>query len=189
MNSFAELLREEAAACQTSAGKNPGPTGDAFQAMFVMLNSLADRAEESERIARPPTVKSVVRERGKPDTVTDITGTAAEKAETGAVRSSMYPPGAKFPARYDLLFRNAAGLRRLAEAYGEGVAKYGPDNWMNGFPESVMVSHALEHFRLFMAGDTSEDHLAHAAWNVMTLIWIQENKPELLDLTKPQQKA
>lgn len=112
---------------------------------------------------------------------------AHEQAATGAVRSKLYPPGTKFPARYDLMFRNAAGMRRLAETWGEGFAKYGADNWMKGFPASVFVSHALEHFRLYLAGDRSEDHLAHIAWNALALCWVEENKPELLDLTMPVQ--
>lgn len=111
-----------------------------------------------------------------------------EQASTGAVRSQLYPKGAKFPARYDLMMRNAAGMRRLAETWGEGQAKYGNDNWLNGFPESVMISHTEDHIRLYLAGDKSEDHLAHAAWNLLALCWIEENKPELLDLTKPEQK-
>lgn len=109
------------------------------------------------------------------------------ETSTGAKRSNLYPPGEKFPARYDLLFRNASAMRRVAETYGEGEAKYGADNWMNGFPESVYVSHAIEHIRLHLAGDIGEDHLAHAAWNIMALMWTQENKPELIDRTKFEQ--
>lgn len=112
----------------------------------------------------------------------------SETASTGAVRSTLYPKGAKFPARYDLMMRNAVGMRRLAEAWGEGNVKYGPDNWMGGFPESVYICHITEHMRLHLAGDTSEDHMAHIAWNALALAWVQENKPELLDLTKPEQK-
>lgn len=103
-------------------------------------------------------------------------------------RDHLYPPGTKFPARYDLMMRNAAGMRRLAETWGEGYEKYGADNWMGGFPASAMISHALEHIRLYLAGDKSEDHLAHGAWNLLGLCWIEENKPECMDLTFPTQK-
>jgi len=112
-------------------------------------------------------------------------GEEREEASTGAKRDSWYPPGVKFPARYDLMFRNAEGMRRLAETWGEGFVKYGPDNWMKGFPSSVLISHALEHIRLYLKGDRSEDHLAHGAWNLLALCWVEENKPELLDLTMP----
>lgn len=108
--------------------------------------------------------------------------------ETGAVRSNIYPKGNAFPARYELMMRNSVAFRRLAEVYGEGEGKYGPDNWMKGFKESVLVSHALEHIRLHLNGvPTGEDDISHAVWNLMTLMWVQENKPELMDITKPQQ--
>jgi len=106
-----------------------------------------------------------------------------ETADTGAVRSTLYPPGKQFPARYDLLFRNAVAMRRLAETFGEGAAKYGDDNWMKGFKESVYISHALEHIRLYLAGNREEDHLAHASWNLLSLMWVQENLPKLIDLS------
>lgn len=111
--------------------------------------------------------------------------TTSETASTGAERTSMYPKGEKFAARYDLMFRNDVGMRRLAETWGEGFEKYGADNWMKGFPASVFISHALEHIRLYLSGDRSEDHLAHGAWNLLALCWVEEKKPELLDLTMP----
>lgn len=98
----------------------------------------------------------------------------------------MYPQGAKFPARYDLMMRNGPGMRRLAETWGEGFAKYGPDNWMSGFPASVLLSHAQDHVAKYLTGNNDEDHLAHAAWNLLVLCWVEENKPELLDLTGSQ---
>jgi hypothetical protein len=110
-----------------------------------------------------------------------------ETESTGAVRNKLYPMGAHFPARYDLLLRNAEAMKRLAETFGEGFDKYGADNWMKGFKESMYLSHGIEHLRLYAAGDASEDHLAHATWNLMALMWVQANRPDLLDLTKPQQ--
>lgn len=111
---------------------------------------------------------------------------ARETASTGAVRETLYHKGPNgFPLRPDLVMRNDVGFRRLAETYGEGFLKYGADNWMKGFPESVLVTHALEHISKHLAGDKSEDHIAHAIWNLYTLAWVQEKKPELMDLTNP----
>lgn len=107
---------------------------------------------------------------------------------TGAKRSTEYPPGSKFPERYDLMFRNAVAIRRIAETFGEGFEKYGPDNAFKGFKESVYITHALEHIRVHLSGQSTEDDLSHACWNLMFLMWIQENKPELMDLTKLDQK-
>ena len=85
--------------------------------------------------------------------------------------------------RLDLLLTNPVGMKRLAEAFGEGALKYGDKNWKLGFPESVFISHAIEHLRLHFELDKSDDHLGHATWNLFTLMWIQEHKPELMDLT------
>lgn len=106
-----------------------------------------------------------------------------ESFSTGCIREKFYPKLDSYPIRLDLLFNNPVALRRLGETYGEGAAKYTPNNWKLGFPESVYLSHALEHLRLRADGDKSEDHLAHACWNLMTLMYMEEVKPELLDLS------
>jgi hypothetical protein len=111
-------------------------------------------------------------------------GNGHEQSSTGAKRENLYPKGYKFPIRWDLLLRNKEGLQRLAETWAEGFAKYGLKNWENGFPESMLISHAIEHLAQYLAGDTSEDHLAHAAWNVLLIPWIQKHKPHLCDLTQ-----
>ncbi len=104
---------------------------------------------------------------------------------TGAVRSAgcAGEEGYQFPLRFDLLFSNGEALRRLAATFGEGFAKYGADNWKKGIPESNLLNHAIAHLALYCERDTTEDHLAHATWNLLTLMWQQRNKPELLDRT------
>lgn len=115
------------------------------------------------------------------NTTTD--SSTMEKAETGCVRSVLFPIGeGGFPIRLDLVLLNDVAMRRLGATYGEGQAKYGTFNWQKGFNESVYMAHAMEHLLLYMADDKSEDHLAHACWNLMTLMWVQEKKPELLDI-------
>lgn len=113
----------------------------------------------------------------------NTTEPAKEVFSTGAVRSQIYPKETVFPVRGDLVFCNHVGFRRLSEAYGEGSLKYNDNNWMKGFPESVMLSHCIEHIRKHCAGDRTEDHLAHACWNLYTLMYFQELRPELMDLT------
>ncbi len=92
--------------------------------------------------------------------------------ESGAVRSS----DAEL-TRYDLV--TPIGLAAVAAACAEGARKYGDYNWERGMPASDMINHALRHIYLFLGGDRSEDHLGHAAWNVMGAIHSLEVWPEL----------
>ena len=105
--------------------------------------------------------------------------------DTGAVRSKLYAKehGDAFPPRYDLIHPDF--LRRLAETMGEGQAKgYPPHNWMRGFEDTVYFQHAMNHLELWRMGDKTEDHLAHAAFNIMGLMFIQDHMPELVTLQK-----
>jgi len=82
--------------------------------------------------------------------------------------------------RFDLI--TPIGLRRLAETCAEGAKKYGDHNWEKGFPASSLMNHALRHLNSWLAGDASEDHLAHAAWNILAIIHFEETRPELIDV-------
>jgi hypothetical protein len=105
-----------------------------------------------------------------------------ETAPTGAIRSRIYDKGKNgYPIRLDLILANDSAVRRLGETLGEGATKYGDHNWMKGFTQSSLLHHAIEHLRRYAAGDRTEDHLSHAEWNLRTLQWIEEHKPELLD--------
>ena len=82
--------------------------------------------------------------------------------------------------RWDLI--TPIGLRRLAETCAEGARKYGEYNWHKGIPASVMLNHAIRHIYLYLAGDTSEDHLPHAAWNILGVCHFEEALPEMIDI-------
>jgi hypothetical protein len=97
------------------------------------------------------------------------------KFPTGAVRS-----GDADETRFDLIPQ--VGLRRVAETCAEGAAKYGERNWEAGIPASVMLNHALRHLHLYLVGDAAEDHLAHAAWNILALCDYEERRPHVIDL-------
>lgn len=92
--------------------------------------------------------------------------------DTGAVRS-----GDCENTRYDLI--SPIGLRRLAETYAEGAKKFGDFNWENGMPVTDLLNHAIAHVYKFLGGDRSEDHLAHAAWNLLGAIHSMEQWPHL----------
>lgn len=73
----------------------------------------------------------------------------------------------------------------LAQAFEDGKAKgYPRDNWRKGFPTRNLIAHAITHLVRYRTGDTSEDHLSHALWNVMVLIE-QQSRPDLDDRNVP----
>ena len=80
--------------------------------------------------------------------------------------------------RFDLI--SPVALEALEETYAEGAAKYGDNNWLKGIPTSDLLNHALRHLNMWQRGDTSEPHLAHAAWNVLAMIHFERTRPELV---------
>lgn len=93
---------------------------------------------------------------------------------SGAVRSSD-----REAYRYDLIAPE--GLRRLAMTCAEGAAKYGDHNWEKGMPAKVFVNHAMAHMASWLDGDSSEDHLAHAAWNLIAIMHFEKHGPQWID--------
>ncbi len=91
---------------------------------------------------------------------------------SGAVRSSDAEATA-----YTLI--SPVGLRRLAETCREGATKYGDYNWESGMPLRDMLEHAIRHVYFYLDGDRSEDHLAHAAWNLFGAMHSEERWPHL----------
>jgi hypothetical protein len=100
------------------------------------------------------------------------------KFKSGAVRGEV--KFNKYPHRFDLI--SHIGERRLAETYGEGAQKYGDSNWLKGIPLSNLLNHAKDHINRYLSGDTTEDHLAHAAWNLFAAMHMEELRPDLVDL-------
>jgi len=92
--------------------------------------------------------------------------------ETGAVRSAD-----RAKQRYDLI--SPIGLRRLAETCHEGANKYDDFNWEKGMDIPDILNHAIAHVYGYLSGDRSEDHLAHAAWNLFAAMHSEELWPEL----------
>jgi len=94
------------------------------------------------------------------------------KFGTGAVRSDTFEE-----FRYDLV--SPIGLREVARTCAEGAAKYDDFNWERGMPVHDLLNHALAHIYRFLAGDRSEPHLPHAAWNLLAAIHSAELWPHL----------
>lgn len=94
---------------------------------------------------------------------------------TGAVRDMHEGKG-----RCDLL--PACVLLRLARHYENGARKYGDRNWQKGIPCHSFADSAMRHLLKYMDGQTDEDHLIAAIWNLCGLAWTEEKLPELMDI-------
>lgn len=91
---------------------------------------------------------------------------------TGAVRSSDAEA-----TRYDLI--TPIGLAAVAAACAEGAQRYGDFNWEKGSPANDLINHGLRHIYMFLSGNRDEDHLGHAAWNILGAIHSLEVWPQL----------
>lgn len=87
--------------------------------------------------------------------------------QTGAVRDMAGGKG-----RCDLLPPRA--ILRLARHFEAGARKYGDRNWEKGIPISSFIDSAIRHILKFMAGETDEDHLCAACWNLMCAMETEE---------------
>lgn len=101
--------------------------------------------------------------------------------ETGAVRDMHEGKG-----RCDLL--PACVLLRLARHYENGAKKYGDRNWQKGIPCHSFADSALRHLLKYLDGQTDEDHLIAAIWNLCGLAWTEEKLPELMDIPEREEK-
>lgn len=90
---------------------------------------------------------------------------------TGAVRDCQEGKG-----RMDLLPVRA--LIRLAKHFEAGAKKYGDSNWTLGIPANRYADSGMRHLLKWMKGDTDEDHLAAACWNLMCLMDTDERIKE-----------
>jgi hypothetical protein len=48
-----------------------------------------------------------------------------------------------------------------------GAVRFGEKNWQKGMPMGDILNHALAHIFNYLDGDQTEDHLGHAAANLM----------------------
>ena len=69
-----------------------------------------------------------------------------------------------------------------------GAKKYTDRNWEQGIPAHSFADSALRHMFKYMDGQTDEDHLIAAIWNLCGLAWTEEKKPEMMDIPARQTK-
>ena len=95
--------------------------------------------------------------------------------ETGAVRDMKRGVG-----RMDLL--PWYGIMEVSKHCEEGAEKYGEHNVDKGIPLHSLCDSAARHLAKFIAGETDEDHLRAAAWNLLWALNQRKTHPELDDL-------
>lgn len=101
--------------------------------------------------------------------------------DSGAVREDKTGKG-----RMDLL--PMCALIRLSKHYEAGTAAHGERNWEKGIPMHSFLDSALRHLAKYMDGQTDEDHLCAAAWNILGAMWTEEKRPEMQDIpTRPHE--
>jgi len=95
--------------------------------------------------------------------------------DSGAVRDMGEGKG-----RCDLL--PPRGLLRLARHFENGAVKYGDRNWERGIPIHSFIDSGIRHLLKYVAGETDEDHLCAAAWNIVCAMDTEERMPEMQDI-------
>jgi hypothetical protein len=77
---------------------------------------------------------------------------------------------------------------KLSEHYAQGAKKYEDRNMEKGIPWHSMVDSALRHYTKWRRGDDDEPHDRAVIWNLLTLLYMVDNKPELNDLPCKEDK-
>jgi len=94
---------------------------------------------------------------------------------TGAVRDIQTGKG-------DMVSMPAAALMRLSKHYEAGAAKYGRFNYQKGIPISSFINSGVRHLLCYLDGQSDEDHLSAAAFNILGAMQMEERNQEMQDL-------
>ena len=81
----------------------------------------------------------------------------------------------RYPSFYEAMIE-------VAKHYEDGEVKYEDRNWEKGIPMHCYVDSGVRHSFKFMRGDNDEPHDRAFIWNMLGLLWTQENKPKMNDL-------
>ena len=101
--------------------------------------------------------------------------------DTGFVRDTHVGKG-----RMDLLPWYA--IMELSQHCEEGALKYGERNIDKGAPLHSLLDSGARHLAKVIAGETDEDHLRAACWNLMWALQQRTTHPELDDMPKPAER-
>lgn len=95
--------------------------------------------------------------------------------ESGAIRENKDGKG-----RHDLL--PFCALNRLAKHFQKSLREHPERNWEKGIPMSSFLDSAIRHLFNYMDGQTDEDHLCSAAWNILCAMWTEEKLPQMQNI-------
>lgn len=95
--------------------------------------------------------------------------------------------GAK-PERFSLIPFDA--MDEILRGYTYGADKYSPHNWRRGYKWSLSFDALMRHLTAWWEGEDRDkesglNHLAHAAWHCIALLWFQLNDKGTDDRYKP----
>lgn len=85
-------------------------------------------------------------------------------------------------------------IKETAKVLEYGSKKYSKDNWKKGDLTTSILDSLLRHIYAYQEGEdldseTNLCHLAHAACNIMFLMYNKENNPEMDDRYKTLEKG
>lgn len=77
-------------------------------------------------------------------------------------------------------------LEEIAKVLDAGAKKYGKGNWAKGLKISRLLDAAMRHMASFNKGEDMDEetktlHVANAACNLMFVIWMMKNRPDMDD--------
>lgn len=82
-----------------------------------------------------------------------------------------------------------AAIIEVSKHCEAGALKYGEHNVDKGIPTSSLLDSAMRHAAKYLDGQTDEDHLLAAAWNLLWAIEMRCKKPECVDTPWEGEKA
>ena len=93
--------------------------------------------------------------------------------ETPTVTNAEGGKQSALPYRFDLI--DSVALFALAEVLAKGAAKYGEENWRK-LSTRDHINHIIAHCYAYLAGDSQDDHLAHALTRAMMAVAMEKQK-------------
>lgn len=141
----------------------------------MSLDSFLDRLETYDRA--PSDVQPHIYARGEEPYPVTYGGCPEDRSLKDSGQREEFPSGMvrdirTGKGRFDLISPYAD--RRLARHMEKGCAKYGERNWEKGCDIGRFLDSCKRHLGQWEMGETDEDHLAAAYWNLHCIVHFDE---------------